>query len=304
MMGAEIVMHAKISFTTYHLKLIAFFLMVIDHIGAFVQDTPIWFRYLGRISAPLFIFCMVWGMDYTRNRTRYLLRLYIASICMELFWIIIDTFHMNPESHHNNIFATLFVIGTSIMILERKNEKNSRYFNVILILVWQVLCVGIYLFWIYNLSDTWGNLVMVATGNLFLCEGGFRIFVLGMILYYTKHSKKKLALGYTAYVLICAAIFATSIVARLMYFVEYHRILGEGFEVLVFIQTLFSQRMYIEIPLVPHGLYFGDYQWMMIGALPFMLRYNNKLGKSHKWFFYVAYPVHIAILLCVGQVVL
>ena len=106
------------------------------------------------------------------------------------------------------------------------------------------------------------------------------------------------------YVLICAAISITSIVARLMYFIEYHHILGEWFDILVFIQMLFSQRMYIEIPLVLHSLYLGDYQWMMIGALPFMLSYNNKLGKSQKWFFYVAYPVHIAILLCIGQVTL
>lgn len=291
-------------FSTYHLKLLALLLMVIDHIGAFFTNAPIVFRYMGRISAPLFIFCMVWGMDYTRNRVRYLLRIYIASICMEFFWLIVDAINMNPENHHNNIFTTLFVIGTSIMILKRKTEKNNCYSNVILILIWQVLSVGIYLFWIYNLSDTWGNLVMAATGNLLLCEGGFRIFVLGMILYYTKHNKKKLALGYTMYVLICAVISITSIVARLMYFVEYHHLLGEGFDILVFIQMLFSQKMYIEIPLVPHGLYLGDYQWMMIGALPFMLRYNNKLGKSHKWFFYIAYPVHIAILLCINQVAL
>ncbi len=294
-------MNAKMSFTTYHLKLIAFSLMIIDHIGAFLKDTPIWFRYVGRISAPLFIFCMVWGLDYTRNRTSYLLRLYIASICMECFWIIADAININPDNHHNNIFATLFVIGASITILERKTEKNRRYSNFVLIMLWQVLGVSIYFFWIYNLPEIWGNLVGVITGNIFSCEGGFRIWFLGMILYYTKNSKRKLTFGYTIYVLICAAIAVTSIVARLMYFVEYHQILGEWFDILVFVQMLFSQRMYFLIPLIPHGLYLGDYQWMMIGALPFMLRYNNKLGKSHKWFFYVAYPVHIAALLVISQ---
>ena len=294
-------MRRGISFTTYHLKLIALFLMIVDHIGVFIPGAPIWFRYLGRISAPLFIFCMVWGMDYTSNRIRYLLRLYIAAICMEFLWVIIDVLNMNPNSQHNNIFATLFVIGASITILERKTEKNRRYSNFVLIMLWQVLGVSIYFFWIYNLPEIWGNLVGVITGNIFLCEGGFRIWFLGMILYYTKNSKRKLTFGYTIYVLICAAIAVTSIVARLMYFVEYHQILGEWFDILVFVQMLFSQRMYFLIPLIPHGLYLGDYQWMMIGALPFMLRYNNKLGKSHKWFFYVAYPVHIVALLVISQ---
>ncbi len=36
------------------LKLIALILMTLDHIGVFFPNSPIWFRYLGRLAAPIF----------------------------------------------------------------------------------------------------------------------------------------------------------------------------------------------------------------------------------------------------------
>jgi len=48
--------------TTFSLKILALVFMVIDHIGLFFPDAPIWFRYIGRMSAPIFIFCMVTGL--------------------------------------------------------------------------------------------------------------------------------------------------------------------------------------------------------------------------------------------------
>jgi uncharacterized protein involved in cysteine biosynthesis len=43
------------------LKLIALILMLIDHVAEFIPGIPVWFHWLGRISAPLFMFCMIWG---------------------------------------------------------------------------------------------------------------------------------------------------------------------------------------------------------------------------------------------------
>ncbi len=40
--------------STNLLKLTALICMLIDHIGEFIPQSPIWFRYIGRISAPLF----------------------------------------------------------------------------------------------------------------------------------------------------------------------------------------------------------------------------------------------------------
>lgn len=42
------------------LKVIALITMIIDHIHIiFPFSTPLWIRWIGRLSAPLFIFCLV-----------------------------------------------------------------------------------------------------------------------------------------------------------------------------------------------------------------------------------------------------
>lgn len=45
------------------IKLIALVCMLIDHIGEFIPQSPLWFRYIGRLAAPLF-FSAVHG-DFT-----------------------------------------------------------------------------------------------------------------------------------------------------------------------------------------------------------------------------------------------
>ena len=66
------------------IKLIALLSMLIDHVGEFIPQSPIWFRYIGRLSAPLFFYCSAWGFYYTRNRKKYMLRLYFLGILMSL----------------------------------------------------------------------------------------------------------------------------------------------------------------------------------------------------------------------------
>ncbi|WP_259718821.1 conjugal transfer protein TraX [Weissella confusa] len=49
-----------------------------------------------------------------------------------------------------------------------------------------------------------------------------------------------------------------------------------------------------------HG--FSDYQWMMIFATPLLALYNGKQGRKDKWFFYIFYPTHIAVLYIISTV--
>ena len=53
------------------LKWIALVTMVLDHIHYFFGFTgviPEWFSMAGRVSAPLFLFCLVEGFTHTRSR--------------------------------------------------------------------------------------------------------------------------------------------------------------------------------------------------------------------------------------------
>lgn len=56
------------------LKVIALILMTIDHIGSFIFPDVMWLRYIGRLSAPLFIFCVTEAMRHTCNQRKYLIQ--------------------------------------------------------------------------------------------------------------------------------------------------------------------------------------------------------------------------------------
>lgn len=48
---------------TFTLKMTALILMVLDHIGCYFDGAPVWLNWLGRLSYPLFLFCMVQGSN-------------------------------------------------------------------------------------------------------------------------------------------------------------------------------------------------------------------------------------------------
>ena len=75
------------------LKTIALVLMVLDHIHYFFEFTgciPTVFSMLGRLSAPLFLFCTVEGFAHTHDRKRYFIRIWAigaAMAALEFFMI-------------------------------------------------------------------------------------------------------------------------------------------------------------------------------------------------------------------------
>lgn len=50
---------------------------------------PIYFRWIGRLSAPIFAFCVVEGILKTRNKKIYLLRMYFFSTFMSIMDFIL-----------------------------------------------------------------------------------------------------------------------------------------------------------------------------------------------------------------------
>ena len=80
------------------LKTIALALMVLDHIHYFFEFTgciPTVFSMLGRLSAPLFLFCTVEGFAHTHDRRRYFIRIWAigtAMAALEFFMIFAKAF--------------------------------------------------------------------------------------------------------------------------------------------------------------------------------------------------------------------
>lgn len=74
-------------FSNFTLKIMAIILMAMDHIYTYIGmptsvDVPIWFGYLGKLSAPIFFYLIVEGFFYTRSRKKYVTRLFSMGVVM------------------------------------------------------------------------------------------------------------------------------------------------------------------------------------------------------------------------------
>lgn len=252
--------------TSTALKLLALFLMFLDHIYEFIGDAPIWLTWLGRISAPLFIFCMAWGLFYTHDRKKYLINMYLWGVGMAVGDAAVSLLVPGAKTPPiNDIFVTLFLIGFIVTIIEkyRAGEKKTGTKLILLLIAAQIISIAL-----APIAYTGGNLVFVVLlgaifPSLLFCEGGFVWVAMGVAIYFTRKSKVKLSIVYT---LFCAF-------------------------------WLFSMAGSLSL----ESMFFANYQWMMIGALPLMLCYNGQKGRGYKWFFYIFYPAHVFILCWLGS---
>jgi hypothetical protein len=247
------------------LKLIGIILMVFDHMHEFFQFIPDWFSYLGRPVAPIFLFSLAEGMHYTSNRKKYLSRLYICSALMAIGNTLIVKY-IPPKQDMilmNNIFATLFLSGLYIMLIDNlkesiksKNIVSILKYILLMLLPLIISALTLMIMTSQNISLITLKIIMIFLPNPILVEGGIVFVILGVILYLFRDNRKVQVI--------------TFIVVSLL-----SLILGSGFNL--------------------NAVFVKDYQWMMIFASIFMLLYNGEKGNGNKQFFYIFYPAHIYI---------
>ncbi|GAA0076454.1 TraX family protein [Clostridium sp. CTA-5] len=263
----------KEGFDGFTIKILALILMTFDHIAYFMPNTmnvPIWFHWIGRIVAPLFIFMVVEGFYHTRNRKKYIIRLYIWSIIMGLGNSLVQKIVPHPTGMPiiNNMFATLFLTTLYLQGIEFikrfKSEKTSKHIVLGLSLIIIPSLLGIIvLFTLFVLPPSIVQVVFLLIPTPFLVEGGIAWVALGVILYLCRDKKIALTIAY----------------------------------------TLFTLFIYVANAHGDYSLsnsFLSNYQWIMIGALPFMLLYNNQKGRGMKYLFYLYYPLHVYILYILG----
>lgn len=120
---------------TLVLKLIALITMSVDHIGILYQiDT---FRFIGRISFPLYAFLLVNGYYHTHNKFKYMLNLLLFGLISEIpFNLFIFNKIFYPE--YNNIYLTLLIGLITIYIVDNiklKFKDNISYIIGFLIVI-------------------------------------------------------------------------------------------------------------------------------------------------------------------------
>ena len=257
------------------LKWIALVTMVLDHIHYFFGFTgavPEWFSMAGRVSAPLFLFCLVEGFTHTRSRKKYFAKVYVLSAAMSalLFFMAFGGILVRPDGFYPGngmmtTFAVLMVIWQGIDWLEQR--RFGRGLAAVLIpLAWPILANLLSVafpalatplgFAAYSVLPTWGT-----TG-----DSSWPVLVMGLVLYLFRRRRKVQVAAFSVYYVLYGVVYMGLVVSSVMPDFAWWQLFTRYYEI--------------------YGIL----------AAPLMLWYNGQRGRGHKALFYAFYPAHIYLL--------
>lgn len=270
------------------LKSIALALMVLDHIEYFFSFTgaiPLWFSMLGRLSAPLFLFCTVEGFAHTHDRKRYFCRIWIISAAMGLlqFLMMYARIGVRPDGFFpmNAIFMNFVILIPVWQGIDwlRQRQWVRGLAAVLLPLLWPFLFMLLYTAanatpaaWLLDSILAALAYTVFPCWSLIVDGGGFYIAV-GIALYLLRSRRKLQASAFVLLTLLFDFVFPLV------------QLLGTG-------EFHFSLMFTLA------------YEWLGVFAVFFMLLYNGQRGRGLKRLFYIFYPAHVYLLYALSWVVL
>ena len=262
------------------LKTIALVLMVLDHIHYFFEFTgciPTVFSMLGRLSAPLFLFCTVEGFAHTHDRKRYVLRIWAigtAMAALEFFMIYAGAFRRGDGFYPQNaIFQDLVllcVVWQGIdWLREKKIAKGTA--AIAAVLCWPYMVVAFLLVFpqVQDMPIASAVVAFLMTSPLpmwtAITDGSWG-FLLGGVLLYALRGHRPVQLGVWALnALLWDLVLPFGMLCRQADFV-------------------WTQ------------MFTDNYEWFGVAAAVLMGLYNGRRGSGHKQLFYWFYPAHIYLL--------
>lgn len=104
------------------LKVIAAITMILDHIGLIFFPEVEVFRIIGRLSLPLFAYCIAEGYKHTKSIKKYLIRVLIFAVVAQIPYSILFGTRLN----------ILFAFAFSLSLLFLKDKYNRWVYLFIL----------------------------------------------------------------------------------------------------------------------------------------------------------------------------
>ena len=286
-------------FSGFIIKILAFFFMTLDHVGALLQYSVgenywlgITFRFLGRLALPLFCFMIAEGVVHSKRPGHYFLRLGIMGTFISLaLYLIVGVINNHPDINgglsflrsQGNIFMDLLLGALAVYCL--KQEK--WYFKLLVIFP---IAFAITSFIVTCLESAEPGL-LIHWFPYFL-RPQYHIYSVGMIIcfYLVRYLSDLFIKQYSNNSGISFESVKGSIFER-----KVLNILSMG--VVVTLTLLY----FVTSLLIPSSwvYWMSGIQNAAIVSGAFLLLYNGKRGYNAKWFqygSYLYYPLHILII--------
>ena len=262
------------------LKTIALVLMVLDHIHYFFEFTgciPTVFSMLGRLSAPLFLFCTVEGFAHTHDRKRYVLRIWAigtAMAALEFFMIYAGAFRRGDGFYPQNaIFQDLVLLCVVWQGIDWLREKKiaKGIGAIAAVLCWPYMVVAFLLVFpqVQDMPIASAVVAFLMTSPLpmwtAVTDGSWG-FLLGGVLLYALRGHRPVQLGVWA------------------------------LNALLWDLVLPFAMVHAQADFVWTQMFTDYYEWFGVAAAVLMGLYNGRRGSGHKQLFYWFYPAHIYLL--------
>ena len=255
----------------FSLKYLAMALMVLDHIQYFFAYTgkiPVFFSMLGRLAAPLFLFCVIEGFTHTHDRKKYFLRIYLLSVLMgaiQFSFYNIGNALVRPDGFfpQNQMLASFAILIVMLQGFEWcSGKKWGRGLASILIPVLLPFAISAMMMASPNPALNFSLNLLAFTCHSFIMDGGTATLIFGVILYLCRKNRKVQAF---AFVVTCVLWD----IVRLLF-------MAPNLGVADFFTVA--------------------YEWMEVFAVIPILCYNGTRGQGSKRLFYWFYPVHVYVL--------
>lgn len=260
--------------TSSDLKWIALGLMVLDHIHyifGFTGWVPEWFSMLGRLSAPLFLFCLAEGFRHTHDRRRYFAKVYGIHLLMSglLFLMMYGVLPVRPDGFYpmNGMMTSFVILMVVFQGIDWLGEKRwlPGLTAVVLPLAWPILA-GLLMRGVPALQ-----MPLLALGYTLLPmwnsnpDASISVIATGVLLYAFRRNRRVQAGAFVAGTMVFSFLLPL---------------------LLLFQSPEFHWTM----------MFTTAYEWYGALAVALMLCYNGERGRGPKAFFYAFYPAHVYIL--------
>ena len=124
-------------------KFLAAILMVVDHVGLLFFPYNMVFRYIGRLSMPLFAFAISEGCRYTKNKVKHLALLSgLALLCQIVYFVAMESLYMCILVTFSLSVVTIYALQYCKKTLFGENGALKKGASVLLF----AACVGIVYF--------------------------------------------------------------------------------------------------------------------------------------------------------------